>query len=229
MGEEAWIVSPARPLDQPTEQIVAAVAVCEGGARGEIEIPLNNQIEELVYAHLVVHQREELLFHEIVVRLAEHIRHPGRVAQELPDRDGVVTHRQIRQVLPYRVVQRQRPPLDEEHHRYGSKALGLRSDPIHHLGADRNTELEIGETVSSSENDRAVSHNDDRRAQLVRDERRGKHTVDLLLDPGLTPTASGQTCRGNDQRDGREPASHKPAYHQIIPPTSGPRPAPRWR
>ncbi len=123
------------------------------------------------------------------------------MAQELPDRDGIETYWQGREMRPYGIVQRQHSPFGEDHDRHGREGLGFRSNPKHHAGVNRNAEFQICETVPFSEDDGAVSHHDDRRAGFVRVERPGEDPVYIFHHPALLAPATHREGRSNDEPD----------------------------
>jgi hypothetical protein len=154
--DEAAVRVVAHLLEDRTEQDVVRVAVRLLRSRLELQAVALEHGDQPFELQVLAHVRRPQLVHVL--------RDAGRVREQVLDRDLLPLRRVVGQELGDVVAQRQLALLLQHHDRHGGELLGERGDAEHHLGPDRQVELQVGHAVAFPEEHLSVLHHDDRGA-----------------------------------------------------------------
>ena len=203
VGHELLVARAGHLLDHVPEHEIARVAVAHFLAGGEIE-------------RLVAHRRDRLRdgrvpeLQRVVVRQAGEVGNPGRVRQQVEDRDPVPRRGRFGDVFPDRVLELQLAAFLEQQNGRGGELLRDRAKPEPGRGRVGNVPLEVRRTVALVQDDVGAARDEHRPHEgLVADV--GLH--DLLHARGVLSQARG---RDKEDYEGASKDLHAPrAYSRV--------------
>ncbi len=142
-------------LDDRTEEDVARVVVAPARPGRELHRLLLEAVDQLGERHVGLDLRRHPAGHPGVAL------DPGRVGQEVLDRDDVPLRRVVRQELRDRVGEGELSLLGEHEDRHGRELLRHRPEPEDRIRAQRDVELEVGHPDGLPVDHLAVPDGDD--------------------------------------------------------------------
>ena len=209
-GEVAEGLS-ADPGDDAPEHVVAAVVVAELAGRREIEASLPGEGPQDVFVDIDARRRRRRELDE-----QERVAETGRVRQQVPNGDAILTVHPLRQVLPHFVVQRQLALFGEKHDAERRKRLRDRRGIEDGRRGDRDLSLEVGHPVAALEHHRPVPGHADAAAGRVWRAPLGKQRVDRRIGHAFGRRSALAGVAGTHEEQEDEEAAHQQQDEGIV-------------
>jgi hypothetical protein len=186
---------PADPPDDDREQEVAAVAVAELRAGGEVGAPLLRNGEQRIGVG-----RHGLVGDPAPAHYIDVIPESAGVVEQMPDGDGAGrVAGDLGEKLLDLVVEGEFAVLGQEHDRHGGELLGDRSDVEHRRRGDRHSVLDAGEAVAPGIVQPPLPHHSERAPRRSVGGEAAKHRIHPRRERGRQRVALRRQRCGHEE------------------------------